>query len=136
VKRFADKPMQTMLAPMVEEGTLLLARPDFLVLVSTGSAFITSDHPCVWFDPKGYKQSPLYQAPALIYESIEITLPVSPRQLILLNRRGLSGYVRSAGGRGRRVQPADALSVHGVLREELERHEADLVRSGRGAEDS
>jgi len=33
VKRFADKPMQTMLAPMVEEGTLLLARRDFLVLV-------------------------------------------------------------------------------------------------------
>jgi hypothetical protein len=40
VKRFADKPMQIMLAPMVEEGTLLLARLDFLVLVSTGSAFI------------------------------------------------------------------------------------------------
>lgn len=34
----------------------------------------------------------MYQAPALIYPSIEITLPISPRQMILLNRRGLLGY--------------------------------------------
>ena len=27
-----------------------------------------------------------------MYESIEITLPVSPRQIILLNRRGRKGY--------------------------------------------
>ncbi len=92
VKRLAEKPMQTMLGPVVEEVTFLLMPLDFLVLVSVGSAFITSDHPCVWFDPEGYKRPPMYQAPALIYESIEITLPVSPRQLILLNRRGLSGY--------------------------------------------
>jgi hypothetical protein len=37
----------------------------------------------------------MYQAPALIYESIGITLPVSPRRLILLNRRGLSGYAEA-----------------------------------------
>jgi hypothetical protein len=92
VKLLAEKPMQTMLPPMVGEATPLLARLDFLVLVSAGAAFITSDHPCVWFDPEGYKRPPLYQAPALIYESIEITLPVSPRQLILLNRKGLWGY--------------------------------------------
>jgi hypothetical protein len=27
-----------------------------------------------------------------MYDSIEITLPVSPRQMILLDRRGLSGH--------------------------------------------
>jgi Protein of unknown function (DUF4238) len=92
VKLLAEKPLQTMLPPMVGEATPLLVRLDFLVFVSSGSAFITSDHPCVWFDPEGYKRPPMYQAPALIYKSIEITLPVSPRQLILLNRRGFSGY--------------------------------------------
>jgi hypothetical protein len=28
-----------------------------------------------------------------MYESIEITLPVSPRQIVLLSRRGVSGYL-------------------------------------------
>jgi hypothetical protein len=28
-----------------------------------------------------------------MYESIEITLPVSPRQIVLLNRRGLNAYL-------------------------------------------
>ena len=34
----------------------------------------------------------MYQAPALMYDSIEISLPISPRQCILLNRRDRCGY--------------------------------------------
>ena len=92
VRRLAEKPMQTMLVPLIQAETPLLVPLDRLVLNSVGPGFITSDHPCVWFDPEAHKRPPFYQAPALIYESIEITLPVSPRQLVLLNRRGLSGY--------------------------------------------
>lgn len=84
--------MESMLVPMVTTETPLLMRLDLLVLTSAEAAFITSDYPCVWFDPEGYKRAPFYQGPALIYKSIEITLPVSPRQMILLNRQGLSGY--------------------------------------------
>ena len=35
----------------------------------------------------------MHQVPALMYESIEITMPLSPNQLLLLNRQGISGYV-------------------------------------------
>lgn len=35
----------------------------------------------------------MYQAPALMYKTIEIRFPVSPRQMIVLNRMGLRGYV-------------------------------------------
>ncbi len=35
----------------------------------------------------------MYQSPALMYESIEITLPVSADQIIFLNRKGFSGYL-------------------------------------------
>src|SRR5262249_44497467 len=94
VKRFAEEPMQTMLVPMIQEATPLLMRLDFMVLVSPGAAFITSDNPCVWADPEAHKRPPMYQAPALIYPSIEITVPVSPRQLILLHRQGRSGYFK------------------------------------------
>jgi hypothetical protein len=92
VKTFAKTPMQTMLPTIVRTEAPLLARLDFLVLTSSVGGFITSDSPCVRYDPEAYRRPPLYQAPALMYESIEISLPVSPRQLIVLNRRGLSGY--------------------------------------------
>jgi hypothetical protein len=95
VKRVAERPMQTMLPTMVRTEIPLLTRLDMLVLTSPDAAagFITSDYPCVWFDPEAYRRPPFYQRPALIYRSIEITLPVSPRQMILLNRQGLSGYM-------------------------------------------
>ncbi len=93
VRRLAENPMQTMLVPQLRTATPLLTRLDCIVLNSAEPGFITSDYPCVWFDAEAYKRPPLYQGPALIYKSIEITLPISPRQLILLNRRGLSGYL-------------------------------------------
>ncbi len=94
VKALAEKPLQTTLALMVQTETPRLAQLDLAVL-TTGDpqGFITSDHPCVWFDPEGYRRPPLFQGPALMYPSIEITLSVSPSQLVLLNRRGLTGYV-------------------------------------------
>jgi hypothetical protein len=94
VKRLAEQPMQTMLIPQITAATPLLVQLDLVVLNSGYKAgFITSDNPCVWFDPEAYKRPPFYQTPALLYKSIEITLPVSPRQMILLNRRRFSGHV-------------------------------------------
>ena len=37
----------------------------------------------------------MYQAPALMYDSIEIIFPISPSQCILLNRQGINGYIDS-----------------------------------------
>ncbi|SRR6266550_756359 len=93
VKRLVEKPMETMLIPQIATATPLLAGLDVVVLnCETEPGFITSDNPCVWFDPEAYKRPPFYEAPGLIYESIEISLPVSPRQVIVLNRRGHSGH--------------------------------------------
>jgi hypothetical protein len=93
VKRLAEKPMQTMLVPLVQAEAPHLTRLDCLVMITSAGPFITSDYPCVWFDPEAYKRPPMYQMPGIGYKSIEISMPVSPRQLILLNRRGLSGYL-------------------------------------------
>src|SRR5262249_20567573 len=93
VKAMAEHPLQTTLVPMIEAETPRLLQLDLAVVTtSTGQGFITSDTPCVWFDPEGYKRPPFFQAPALMYPSIEITLPVSPRQLVMLNRQGVTGY--------------------------------------------
>ncbi|WP_164969890.1 DUF4238 domain-containing protein [Malaciobacter molluscorum] len=54
--------------------------------------FITSDNPCVWYDSQAQLRAPIYQVPALKYDSIEIILPVSPSHCILLNKK-IEGYI-------------------------------------------
>lgn len=96
VKALHENPLQIMLIPMIQAATPLLCRLDMAVFETDEEiGFITSDHPCVWFDAEAYKRPPLYGGPALMYESIEITLPVSPSQCICLNRRGISGYIKA-----------------------------------------
>jgi hypothetical protein len=63
-----------------------------IVETTTPLGFVTSDNPCVWADPEGHERPPAFRAPALMYNSIEITLPISPSQVLMLNRQGLDGY--------------------------------------------
>ena len=94
VKALAEKPLQTAMIPSIKAEARLLTRLDCAVFTSDEElGFITSDNPCVWFDAEACKRPPFYQVLGLMYESIEITLPVSPRQIILLNSRGVSGYL-------------------------------------------
>ena len=94
VKSLAEKPLQTAMMTNIKTLIPLLMRLDLAVLTCSDNmpGFITSDNPCVWFDAEACKRPPLFQSPALMYESIEITLPVSPRQIVWLNRRGRNGY--------------------------------------------
>jgi hypothetical protein len=93
VRAMMERPIESSLWPMVQAQTPLLAQLDMVVLITTDSpGFITSDNPCVWCDPEAPKRPPFYQPVGLQYDSIEISLPISPRQLLLLNRRGATGY--------------------------------------------
>ena len=90
----AEKPLQNMLPAVIGVLTPLLCRMDLAVYSTTDEiGFIASDAPCFWFDPEAYKRPPMYRNPGLMYKSIEITLPVSPQQCIILNRQGVSGYL-------------------------------------------
>jgi uncharacterized protein DUF4238 len=94
VQEMAEAPLQTMLVAMVRELTPLLAQLDLLVFTTTDSpGFLTSDNPCVWFDADAYRRPPLYQGVGAAFPGIEITLPVSPRQLLVFHRHGPNGYV-------------------------------------------
>lgn len=94
VKKVAEKPIQHLLLPSIFKETPLLCKIDFAILETDAKpGFITSDNPCVWSDPEAYKRPPFYRTPGLMYESIEITLPISPQQAILLNRKGFNGYI-------------------------------------------
>lgn len=96
VKSLCESPLQNLLVPIVQTLAPLLFRLDLTIFETDDRiGFITSDNPCLWFDSEAHKRPPLYRAPGLAYESIEITLPVSPRHCICLNRRGLHGYIKA-----------------------------------------
>ena len=97
VQKLADEPMQQMLYPKIYAEVPLLYRLNIAIFNTENTpGFITSDRPCVWFDPMAYKRPPLERSPGLMYPSIEITLPVSPNQLILLNRSGIENYFNAS----------------------------------------
>lgn len=89
VQTIVSKPLQTMLGALVSSTVPLLAKMTHMRIICTEKApgFITGDEPVVWFDPEAYKRPPMYRAPALIYESIEITLPISPTRMMFLGRQ-------------------------------------------------
>lgn len=94
VKQMVEDPVGTTMIPMISAVAPLIANLDMAILCTdTSPGFITSDSPCVWFDPLSYTRPPMYRAPALMYETIEITMPVSPTECILLNRQGITGYM-------------------------------------------
>jgi hypothetical protein len=47
--------------------------------------FITSDTPCVWFNPQAYKLPPFYRGPGLAQRDIEVTLPLTPQYMLLIS---------------------------------------------------
>ena len=89
VKAIVDNPLQMTIPTMIKVETPALYKLTDLAIFETSESpgFITSDHPCVWYDPEWYKRSLMLQTPALMYDTIEITLPISPRQIIVLNRK-------------------------------------------------
>jgi hypothetical protein len=97
MRMMALEPMQQLLAPMVNALTPLLFKMDVVVVETDSSpGFISSDHPCVWFDPEAYKRPPAFQSPGLMYPSTEISLPISPNQMLIFKREfeALRGYAR------------------------------------------
>lgn len=94
VQELAQRPMQSSLRAFIRAQARIFPVMNMSVLCTEGDpGFITSDTPCVYFDPEAYKRPPMLQAPYLKSPSIEVTLPVSPRQLILLSwHKKFGGY--------------------------------------------
>lgn len=80
VEKLADQPIQRMLPTIIEEHLPVLARMNLVIFTTEDDiGFVTSDHPCVWFDPRGGRRPPMLQS-----RTIEVSMPVSPNSLALL----------------------------------------------------
>lgn len=93
VRKFVEHPIQEFLADIVTGVSPLLFETPFMILESsTAPGFITSDAPCVWFDPANYVKPRPHGTGGLVSPTIEITLPLSPNQMIFFgNRIAVSG---------------------------------------------
>ena len=94
VKRLEEMPIQEMIAPVVSTVLSCFARMHVAVLCTDDPlGFVTSDHPCTWFDPEAYKMPPIYRGTGLGSPTIEVTLPISPRQCLLItHNKAWSGF--------------------------------------------
>jgi hypothetical protein len=93
VRELVEQPVQSMLTEVVMAQAPLLFETPFTVLeTSAAPGFITSDAPCVWFDPASYTLPPGSGAGGLVSPTIEITLPLSPKQMLMFaNRSWMQG---------------------------------------------
>jgi hypothetical protein len=93
VRQLVAFPLQHTLMSNIQTVVPHLTQFDLAFLcTSEADPFITSDNPCVWFDPASHQRLPVHRGPALMYPTLEITMPLSPTCLLLLNKKGLSGY--------------------------------------------
>ena len=94
IQSIVDSPIPSLLASSIRAEMGALRILDLAIIeTATSPGFITSDNPVVWFDPEGHKRDWPHQGPALIYPSIEISMAISPRFSLMLNRQGTKGYI-------------------------------------------
>jgi hypothetical protein len=70
--------------------TILLGMDAGLLVTDDAVGFITSDAPIVAFDPERYLRPWPHNGTGLMWPKIEVTCPLSPNHLLLLNRQGLT----------------------------------------------
>jgi hypothetical protein len=84
VRQITENPMRYTLGFVGVELPHLVKMHSTILCTDSDPGFITSDAPVIWFDPDWHKKPPLFRSPSLSDLRLEITLPISPDQLLML----------------------------------------------------
>jgi hypothetical protein len=88
---------QYMIRATLETLPQMLFRMSLAILETDDRlGFITSDTPCVWFDPDAYKLPPGLRAPSLSNPKVQVSLPLTPQNALIFSHSRLRGYMRAA----------------------------------------
>jgi Protein of unknown function (DUF4238) len=60
----------------------LFSMQQFILTANDELGFITSDAPCVMYNPKSHTFPPFYRSPGLAQKDVEIILPLTPQHLL------------------------------------------------------
>ena len=86
VEELARKSQKILMPSMIQDQAEILSQMSVAVLgTCLKPGFITSDKPCVWFDPEMHERPFPFNSLGLIYPKIQITLPISPEQLVIIS---------------------------------------------------
>jgi hypothetical protein len=84
---------QSFIAMSLEQEAPLYFPMNMTVLVTIDSTgFITSDSPCVWYNPQAHTFPPFYRSPGLAQPDIEVTLPLTPQMLLMFSHHTFGEY--------------------------------------------
>jgi hypothetical protein len=97
VERFLTYPMRVVVPAMIEAMAPILAMMHWMIFETDDPiGFITSDAPCVIVDPAAYRRGPMYRGAGLGYQTTEVSMALSPRQLVAFTHHdGCDGYFGS-----------------------------------------
>jgi hypothetical protein len=85
VRELEANPIQMTLAPFLRNVLPVYAQMHMAVLCTADPlGFVATDTPCTWTNPNAHRMQPLFRAPGLGMRNIEVTLPISPRQCLLI----------------------------------------------------
>ncbi len=87
VENIVDNPIQSFMArEIIVTSDYLQVIPMAILTTSDPIGFITSDAPCVCFDPALLEDQPPFGAGGFISPSLEVTLPLSPSSCLYFSR--------------------------------------------------
>jgi hypothetical protein len=99
LREFVTNTAGNIVPPGVEIWTPALVRMSMFVLCCDGrDGFVTSDDPCVIFDP-GPRPKPPYEhvGPTIFTKTIELTVPISPQQVLVYSHEPVKfGYLQAS----------------------------------------
>ncbi len=88
IRALAERPIQTMLPSAIATVLRMISKMSVSVLCTSDVVgFVTTDHPCVLFDPKGHTLPPIYRGVGLTNPRVELTVPLSPSHCLLISHR-------------------------------------------------
>ena len=93
LKKYKKNAHKLSILEILSEITQLLIRMNvaFLCVGNSGAKFITSDDPCILYNPKLQWQR--FQGPGLEQRDIEVILPLSPEIMLCLSWSNFRGYI-------------------------------------------
>jgi len=93
-ERMVEVAPQYFVMTMLEMQTPIYFQMQISIFVSKDEfGFITSDSPCVWFNPKAHTFPPFYRSPGLAQADIEVTLPLTPQHLLFISHKPNHFYI-------------------------------------------
>jgi hypothetical protein len=88
-----NAPQQLVAMSLGAEAPLYFTMNMTIFVTNDPVGFITSDSPCVWYNPKAHTFPPAFRSPGLAQPDIEVSLPLTPHLMLLFSHHKLDPYV-------------------------------------------